>query len=73
MINEVKNSCLEINNGVIQLKRKHDFYYQVQGVMHVANLKWAHFVVYTTKDFYVEESKYEANFMKEALLNLNSI
>jgi len=32
MINEAKNSCLEINNGVIQLKRKHDYYYQVQGL-----------------------------------------
>ena len=45
----VKNVCLEINSNTekLQLKRKHNYYYQCQGLMYVTNSDWIDFVVRT--------------------------
>ncbi|XP_077867650.1 uncharacterized protein LOC144356967, partial [Saccoglossus kowalevskii] len=41
-----KNSFLSLNNGVIMLKRSHNYYIQVQGQMYAAGLQWVDFVVW---------------------------
>jgi hypothetical protein len=51
--NKVKDFCLESVSGKIQLKvpgakrNAHDYYYQIQMQLHVANLEWCDFVCCT--------------------------
>ena len=46
--------CLERIAGRPRLKRKHDYYCQVQGQMAISGLSWCDFVVYTNKGIFVE-------------------
>ncbi|CAC5397935.1 unnamed protein product [Mytilus coruscus] len=41
-----KTLFLKSENGQISLKENHNYFYQVQGQMYVANLKWVDFVVW---------------------------
>ena len=38
----------------LELKRKHAYYYQCQGVVNILGLPWIDFVVFTNVDIYVE-------------------
>ncbi|KAF5274797.1 hypothetical protein FQR65_LT00380 [Abscondita terminalis] len=40
------NICLEMQNGHLRLKRKHNYYYQVQGQLNVSNKNYCYFIVY---------------------------
>ena len=47
--------CLEKDkNGILQLKRKHDYYYQVQCQLYCAEKNWCDFIVRTNKVMHVE-------------------
>ena len=49
-----KNFFLRLVDDCVELKRKHSYYYQCQGVLNLLGLDWIDFVVYTTKDVHVE-------------------
>ena len=53
-------SCLEINSNTekIQLKRKHNYYYQCQGLMYVTNSDWIDFVVRTEQPLHTDRTSY---------------
>ena len=39
---------------VIQLKRNHHYFYQIQGAMAIAEVEWCDFIVWTPNDMTVE-------------------
>ncbi|KAK9685425.1 YqaJ-like viral recombinase domain [Popillia japonica] len=50
--------CLHVNSeGQLQLKRHHDYYYQIQGQLNVTKRKICYFVIYISDDvpLYVEK------------------
>ncbi len=49
-----KNFFLRLVGDCVQLKRKHSYYCQCQGVLNLLGYDWIDFVVYTTKDVHVE-------------------
>jgi hypothetical protein len=51
---ENNKTCLEIKNGRTSLKKRHDYYYQIQMQMALAGTKLALFGVYTGVDLYIE-------------------
>ena len=54
--------CLEKINIVLQLKRNHGYFHQVQGQLAICGLNWCDFVVYTTQGMHVERIKFDSNF-----------
>lgn len=46
--------CLENQGGRLQLKRSHNYDFQVTGQMAIAGVNWCDFVVYTNKGIFVE-------------------
>lgn len=50
-IRDVKLDFLDQN---YELKKNHNFYFQIQGILEVTNRKWCDFVVYTFKDISIE-------------------
>jgi len=60
---EVPSFCLERNNGRFQLKRKHQYHYQVQTQMFVTQLFWCDFVVWSpSKGILVERIDFDEQF-----------
>ena len=49
-----KTFCLEKKGSKFKLKRKHDYYYQVQCQLYCTNTSWCDFVVRTERDIHVE-------------------
>lgn len=47
-------SCLEEVDGQLRLKRDSQYYFQVQTQLHVCNLQYCDFVVWTNNDIFVE-------------------
>jgi len=41
-------------DGKMALKKRHAYYYQVQGILQVTSRKKCHFVVYIDKEFHYE-------------------
>jgi len=55
--------CLEKSNGKLQLKRKHQYYYQVQTQLFVTQLYWCDFVVWSPSEgVIVERIDYDEKF-----------
>ncbi|XP_065901931.1 uncharacterized protein [Dysidea avara] len=55
--------CLEKSNGRLQLKRKHQYYYQVQTQLFVTQLFWCDFVVWSpTEGILVERIDFDELF-----------
>lgn len=46
--------CLEIIEGKLQLKRHHNYYYQVKGELAILDVPWCHFVVWTEAGIFIE-------------------
>ena len=46
--------CLEITEGKVQLKRNHNYYYQVQGELAIMGAPWCDFVVWTKAGIFIE-------------------
>ena len=56
--------CLNMTTNIdetqsLQLKKKtHRYYSQVQGQLPITERKWCDFVVYTTKDLFIQQIEY---------------
>lgn len=46
--------CLSVQDGVLSLKKTHDYFYQVHAQLMVTGAMYCDFVVYTSKDIYIE-------------------
>jgi len=57
-----KDFCCELNDGVPTLKRRHNYYYQVQGQMAVASRNGCDFVVYSNNEVSVERIAFDETF-----------
>jgi len=64
------NFFLKHSDGQFSLKRNHDYYYQIQGQMHILKRQWCDFVVWTPrKDDYVQERiHYDSKFWEEKMI-----
>ena len=71
---KLKTFCLERqqHNGQVtyKLKRRHDYYYQVQCQMYCCNVDWCDFVVRTNNDFHVERIPRDQVWWKQQLPKL---
>lgn len=54
----------------MQLKRNHDYYYQVIGQMGISGASWCDFFVYAKDDFYVERITFDEIFFSEMMFKL---
>lgn len=65
-----KDTCLQIKNGEIKLKRNHSYYYQVQGQLNITKRSKCYFVVYINDsiDLFIEEKYKDEQFWKEHML-----
>ena len=54
IFHKIKTFCLHNVNGVISLKRDHDYFYQVQGRLMISGASFCDFVVYTPADVHIE-------------------
>ena len=55
---------LEERDGETKLKKNHNYYYQIIGQMAIARSKLCFFIVYTHKDFFIEEIEYDSDFFE---------
>jgi len=62
---EVPSFCLEENNGKLQSKRKHPYFYQIQTQLFVTQMLWCDFVVLSPNErIVVERINYDEEFCK---------
>ena len=59
--------CLLLSCLTLQLKRRHQYYVQVQGQMAITERKWCDFIVYTTKGISVERVLFDPDFWNNGL------
>ena len=45
---------LKIVNGQLNLKKTHEYYFQVMGQMAITGLKWCDFMVFCKNDWHIE-------------------
>lgn len=55
-------------NGKPELKLKHQYFYQCQGVMGICDLTELDFIVYTEKRLYVQTIQFDEKLWKEKML-----
>ena len=71
----VKSFCLERREEKEQvtykLKRRHDYYYQIQCQMFCSKVEWCDFVVRTSKDLHVQCIFRDPNWWKQQMPRLN--
>lgn len=61
--------CLDYNEkNLILLKRTSNYYYQVQGQLHICQNKSCYFVVYTFRDLFVEKINYDEEYWTGSLV-----
>lgn len=65
-----KNCCLALNDGQLNLKKSHNYYYQVQTAMFCTERKWCDFVVRTTIDLHVEMIQWDNQLWENVLRKL---
>lgn len=46
---EKKLKCMTYNDGNLQLKTSHVYYYQIQGQLHITNRKFCYFCIWTPR------------------------
>ena len=62
----------QLVNGKPELKKDHPYYYQVQGQMGLAGLKWCDFVVFFQKGLIVQRIKFDEPFWKSMITKLTN-
>ena len=64
------NFFLKHSEGQFSLKRNHDYYYQIQGQLHILKRQWCDFVVWTPRkdDYALERIHYDNNFWEEKMI-----
>ena len=63
-----KSSLLQSFGEGIQLKRRHAYYFQFQGLVNILNLPGIDFIVYTEEDIHVERIYRDVNLWKTVML-----
>ncbi len=58
--------------AMLQLKRNHDYYYQVMGQMGLTGAKWCDFFVFAKNDFHVEGVFYDHQFFGQMIEKLTT-
>jgi len=64
------NDCfpfLEQINGKVQLKRNHNYFFQITGQLAVSKRQKCFFVVYTFADLFVEEILFDQQFFEDVM------
>ena len=65
-VQQIPQFCLEQNvNGQLELKRNHEYFFQIQGQMMVSGATFCEFVVLTKKDIFVQNIKEDLMFQNE--------
>ena len=65
--------CTMDENRKVHLKKRHNYYYQVQGQLALLNLQWCDFVVWTRSGIHVERITFDRDFWsKQCLPQLKS-
>lgn len=59
---------LELRDRNIALKKTSNYYYQIQGQLHITKRKQCYFLVYTFKQLHVEIIEYDKNFCEIVVL-----
>ncbi|KAK4887438.1 hypothetical protein RN001_003709 [Aquatica leii] len=72
-VNPIKDSatsttCFEIKDGNVQLKKNHNYYFQVQGQLNITGREYCDFVIFTENDFHVEKMFVDRHFWQETML-----
>ena len=62
------NFCCPVTDGVIQLKRQHAYFYQVQGQMAICHLPWCDFFIWTGQDTFLERVPFDGAFWNDTVL-----
>ncbi len=57
--------CKRTDDGSLQLKRNHDYYHQVQGLLAITRRPWCDFVVWTPKGMSVERIRFDPVFWED--------
>ncbi|XP_013415512.1 uncharacterized protein LOC106177314 [Lingula anatina] len=71
---EDRSFCLrKCEDGTLQLKKNHKFFYQVQTQMAVAQVECAFFVVWTKKGIHVERILFDTDFWNNILAKANHV
>ena len=66
---KIKEFCLPLDaNGKPSVKRNHKYYFQHLGVVNILQLECIEFVVYTTKELFVERIECDAALWKDKML-----
>ena len=58
---ESKSFCCDIVDGKCQLKIDHDYYFQIMGQMAITGIHSCDFVVWTTKDLFVQTIDFDSD------------
>ena len=56
------------NKSKPTLKRNHNYFYQIQGLMATCNVEWAEFIVYTEKDIVSERVYFDNDLWNKEML-----
>lgn len=66
------NFCLQIDKATndVQLKQRHDYYYQVQCQMYCTDTQWCDFVVRTNKDIHIQRIYRDSKWWGQQLSKL---
>jgi hypothetical protein len=62
-----KFKFLESRKGELKLKKKHSYFFQVQGQLKICKRKTCYFVTYTFADIFIEEIEYDAEFYSQKM------
>lgn len=61
--------CLQITENMLQVSLTHDYYYQIQGDLHICEKNLCYFVVSTPTEFYYQMVPKNDRVWKEVLLD----
>lgn len=69
-----KNSafCSAIEDGKVNLKKSHLYYYQIMGQMAIHEIFWADFVIWTSKGVHVERIPFDQGFWSNMTIKLEN-
>ncbi|KAK4885390.1 hypothetical protein RN001_001661 [Aquatica leii] len=67
-LNLIDYCVLNSEKNKIMLKRNHNYYYQIQGILHITKRTKCYFIVYTQKGIHVEEIERDDTFWRERMI-----
>ena len=69
---EINRFCSTLNNGQVTLKKKHNYYYQIQGQLAITQLPWCDFVIWTPHGTSLQRIERNEHFWNLMYLKLKS-